>query len=228
MAERPPVKPSGASAALNAKFSALPEIERRWSEEMGLNGIGSGFLAMILANQVWRAVAHGAAMDEADRLTTRAAAEDALRGIGPRDATEGLLAAQMVATHEAAMECFRRAMLDGQTFEGRQANLGQANKLVRSYAALLEALDRHRGKGQPQVVRVERVTVEAGGQAIVGAVTQGGGGSGAGSDERPHAPGRLAHEPGEPLRGKDTGREPVPVAGGAGEEAVPDARRDGG
>ena len=82
----------------------------------------------------------------------------------------------MVAVHEAAMECLRRAMLDGQSFEGRQANLGQAGKLTRSYAVLLEALDRHRGKGQPQVVRVERVTVEAGGRAIVGAVSQGGGG----------------------------------------------------
>jgi hypothetical protein len=34
-----------------------------------------------------------------------------------------MLAAQMVATHEAAMECFRRAHLPEQTFEGRQAAL---------------------------------------------------------------------------------------------------------
>jgi hypothetical protein len=84
-----------------------------------------------------------------------------------------MLAAQMIVVHDAALECFRRAHLPEQTFEGRQAALGQANKLVRSYTTLLEALDRHRGKGQPQVVRVERVTVEAGGQAIVGAVSQG-------------------------------------------------------
>lgn len=66
-----------------------------------------------------------------------------------------------------------------QTFEGRRENLGQANRLVRSYAVLLEALDRHRGKGQPQVVRVERVAVEAGGQAVVGVV----GREGEGMDE---------------------------------------------
>ena len=66
-------------------------------------------------------------------------------------------------------------MLPEQTFEGRQVNLSAASKLSRTYAALLEALNRHRGKGQ-QVVRVEHVTVQAGGQAIVGAVTQGGGG----------------------------------------------------
>ena len=76
------------------------------------------------------------------------------------------------------MECLRRGAMAQQTFEGRQANLGQAGKLTRSYAVLLEALDRHRGKGQPQVVRVERVTVEAGGQAIVGAVSRRGGGRG--------------------------------------------------
>ena len=35
-----------------------------------------------------------------------------------------MLAAQLVATHNAAMECYRRAMLDNQTFEGRRENLG--------------------------------------------------------------------------------------------------------
>jgi hypothetical protein len=171
-------------------------------------------------NQVHRVLATASCPHTTSRLVGQVAAEDALAGIGPRDAAEEMLAAQMVAVHEAAMECLRRAMLDGQSLEGRQANLGQAGKLTRSYAVLLEALDRHRGKGQPQVVRVERVTVEAGGQAVVGAVTQGGGGDGAGSGRQPHAPGRLAPEPGVPLRGADPGREPVPVAGGAGQGAV--------
>ena len=67
------------------------------------------------------------------------------------------------------MECYRRAMLREQTFEGRRENLNQANKLSRTYAALLEALNRHRGKGQ-QKVTVEHVHVHAGGQAIVGMV----------------------------------------------------------
>ena len=51
-----------------------------------------------------------------------------------------------------------------------------ASRLSRTYVALLDGLSRHRSKGQ-QVVRVEHVTVQAGGQAIVGAVTQGGGGA---------------------------------------------------
>ena len=75
-------------------------------------------------------------------------------------------------------------------------------------------MDRHRGKGQ-QVVRVEHVTVQAGGQAIVGAVTQGAGG-GAKSEEQCHAPGRVALEPEPALRGPDAEREPVLVACGKG------------
>ena len=92
-----------------------------------------------------------------------------LAAIGPKDGVEGFLAAQMVATHEHAMECLRRAMLSGQSFEGRDLNLKHAAKLLQIYARQTEALDKHRGKGQ-QKITVEHVTVEAGGQAVVGSV----------------------------------------------------------
>jgi len=52
----------------------------------------------------------------------------------------------MIACHNASMECYRRAMLSEQTFEGRRENLNQANKLSRTYSALLDSLNRHRGK----------------------------------------------------------------------------------
>jgi hypothetical protein len=68
-----------------------------------------------------------------------------------------LRVAEVFGWHNAAMECYRRAMIDEQTFEGRQENLAQANKLSRTYATLLEALNRHRGKGQQKVV-VEQST----------------------------------------------------------------------
>ena len=42
-----------------------------------------------------------------------------------------------------------------------------------SYAAQMDTLKRYRSKGQ-QTVRVERVTVESGGQAVVGNVETGG------------------------------------------------------
>ena len=194
-----------------------------------LSGSASGAFTYALMSGACWALDHHAQPDQGSRDVKRIAVRAFLKEVAPRDPLEGMLAAQLLGLHEAAMECLRRGAVAGQSFEGRQANLGQANKLTRSYATLLEALDRHRGKGQPQVVRVERVTVEAGGRAIVGAVAHpgGGGGSGAGSDERPNAPAALAHEPGAPLRCPNPEGESVPVAGGAGEGAVPDARRGG-
>jgi hypothetical protein len=95
----------------------------------------------------------------------------ALIAISPKDEIEGMIATQLIGAHNAAMECYRRAMIGEQTLEGRRENLNQANKLSRTYATLLEALNRHRGKGQ-QKVTVEHVHVHNGGQAIVGNVHQ--------------------------------------------------------
>jgi hypothetical protein len=92
-----------------------------------------------------------------------------LMGIDPQDELESMMAAQLIASYNAAMECYRRAMLGDQTFEGRRENLNQANKLSRTWATLIEALNRYRGKGQ-QKVTVEHVHVHAGGQAMVGNV----------------------------------------------------------
>jgi hypothetical protein len=129
-----------------------------------------------------------------------------LVGIGPNDELEGMLAAQLVACHNASMECYRRAMIGEQTFEGRRENLSQANKLSRTYTTLLEALNRHRGKGQ-QKVTVEHVHVHEGGQAIVGNVE--GGGMRTKPEKQPHA---ITHAPGQEMRSTNTEREAVPVA----------------
>src|ERR1700730_10566040 len=59
-----------------------------------------------------------------------------------------MIAAQLLAAHNATMERYRRAMIPEQTVEGRSENLNQANKLSRTYVVLLDALNRHRGKGQ--------------------------------------------------------------------------------
>src|SRR5215216_3845981 len=124
--------------------------------------------------------------DPETRHTQCTATVAALVGIGPKDELEGMMAAQLIAAHNAAMECYRRAMLGEQTFEGRRENLAQANKLSRAYATLLEALNRHRGKGQ-QKVTVEHVHVHAGGQAVVGTVETPGGGDRPKSEDQPHA-----------------------------------------
>ncbi len=64
------------------------------------------------------------------------AAIAALISFKPADELESMLAAQLIACHNAGMECFRRAMHGEQTFAGRSENLSQANKLSRSFAVL--------------------------------------------------------------------------------------------
>jgi hypothetical protein len=92
-----------------------------------------------------------------------------LQKIKPQDGIESLLAAQMVATHSAAMECLRRAMNPEHTLAGCDQNLKHAAKFLSIYMQQVGALDKRRGKGQ-QKVTVEYVNVQAGGQAIVGNV----------------------------------------------------------
>jgi hypothetical protein len=167
------------------------------------------------------AAAIGASMNEMEEAQVAAVA--AMRGIGPKDEVEGMLAAQMVAAHNAAMECYRRAMIGEQTFEGRRENLSQANKLSRSYALLLEVLNRHRGKGQ-QKVTVEHVHVHEGGQAVVGVVENPGRGSQRKSADQCDAK-QIAYAPQPTMRSTDTERQPVPVSGDA-ERPMPDARRN--
>jgi len=53
----------------------------------------------------------------------RKAVVAAMIGTRPRDEIEGMLAAQMVGTHNAAMECLRRAMIENQTVEGQPREL---------------------------------------------------------------------------------------------------------
>jgi hypothetical protein len=131
-----------------------------------------------------------------------------------------MLAAQLIASHNAAIECYRRSMIPEQTFEGRSENLNQANKLSRTYATLLEALNRHRGKCQ-QKVTVEHVHVHEGGQAIVGNIGTEGVGALTKPKDQPYA---LGYAPGTEMRSENTKREAVPVACDA-ERALPDARR---
>ena len=97
-----------------------------------------------LANQLFSClwIPEGPGSKEAtDRIT---AALVALKEIAPQDGMEGMLAVQMVATHEAAMECFRRAMLSDQSLKGYDMNLKHAEKLTRIYREQMQALQHNR------------------------------------------------------------------------------------
>src|SRR3954451_18624408 len=108
----------------------------------------------------------------------------ALHGINPGDEVEGMLAAQMVATHLAAMECLRWARALGQTFEGRDMNLRHATKLSRTYTMQVESLKRYRSKGEQRVVvQHQHVNVTADQAAVqVNGAAPDHGGRGGGSE----------------------------------------------
>ncbi|MGD9508520.1 MAG: hypothetical protein AB7I59_07215 [Geminicoccaceae bacterium] len=214
------------SAELSEPKKPLAEvIQENWSSQLGLGGSRSGFVACYAANQTLNAIWRGGKEEREtkeirDRATLRRVAD-----IGARDVIEAMLAAQMVATHEAVMECFRRAALSENSFAAREMGLRHSEKLARSFVALTDALNRRRGKGQ-QVVRVEHVTIEAGGRAIVGAVSQGG----SASDEREdqaHAQAALVHARESSLRCAKPSEKLVPVSDRLATEALRNARRDG-
>lgn len=93
----------------------------------------------------------------------------AVDGLQPRDEVEGMLAIQMYATHEVAMEMLTRAKL-ADSAPGLQNCSSIAIKLLRTYTAQIEALAKLR-RGGEQTVRVEHVNVYPGAQAVVGRVT---------------------------------------------------------
>lgn len=94
-----------------------------------------------------------------------AAALAALAGIAPRDAMEGMLAAQMVAVHDAAMDRLHDATDPYRPVPCREADARLAARLMTLYGRHMDLLDRRRGR-----IAVGRVQVEPGGQAIVGTV----------------------------------------------------------
>lgn len=111
-----------------------------------------------------------------------------LNAMEPRDPLEAMLISQMVACHRQAMRGAGR-MRGAQSIDQQRANERAANAFMRTFTAQLEALKRYRSKGE-QTVRVERVYVAEGGQAIVGDVhTSGGPGGSPKISDQSHAKG---------------------------------------
>ncbi len=97
-----------------------------------------------------------------------------VKGVEPKDQVEAMLAAQMATVHMATMK-FARRLNHVENLPQQDSAERAFNKLARTFAAQVEALRRHRTGGE-QKVTVEHVTVNEGGQAIVGSVAHGPGG----------------------------------------------------
>src|SRR6266702_4136148 len=93
-----------------------------------------------------------------------------VKSIKPRDAVEAMLVAQMVSVHVMAMRCAYH--LANAEDIARQDSAGRAlGRLARTFPAQMEALNRYRNNGEPAIT-VQNVSVQDGGKAIVGNITQ--------------------------------------------------------
>ena len=139
--------------------NSLPELQQSL-------GIADPQLVLKLLSQTGGATP----IEEPDEPVNWNYVATALRGIGSKGELEGLVAAQMVATHSQAMEFLRRSVRQEQSNAGIDLNLNRAMKLLRMFATQLERLDHHRGKGGQKMV-VEHVHTYSD-QDIVGTVKQ--------------------------------------------------------
>ena len=130
-----------------------------------ITGVKSGKLALRLVSQV------GIQLSGSNDFEGLCTATEMIAELKPANITEAMLASQMIAVHEAALVFLRNATNNEQTGEGRDANTHRAVRMLRLFIEQLEAMAKLKGKTGQQKVVVEHVHVNAGGQAIVGAVT---------------------------------------------------------
>lgn len=157
-----------------------PRAALAWTKENALNIQMSGDWEPILRASGNTTVSAGlisqAAMLGSDGKRIDPEATDFTLGfvdaMNPEDAAETLLLTQMAAIHQATM-MLARHLNHVDTIAQKDCAEKALNKTARTFAAQMDTLKRYRSKGQ-QTVRVERVTVNEGGQAIVGDVRHGG------------------------------------------------------
>jgi hypothetical protein len=96
-------------------------------------------------------------------------------GLQPNDQIEAALAVQMLGTHEASVRLLATAMKAAH-IDVQERYINMATKMQRTFTAQVEAMKRYRSSGV-QTIRVQHqtVTVQDGGQAVVGDVHHGGG-----------------------------------------------------
>ena len=137
-------------------------------------GTHDEYLTANIINQVLRICSNGTKDSELINSKTNASMT-AMLEIDPQDSTELMLATQMVTVHNITMEMSYRALLtEGQTHEAVNFNVNRMTKLMRTYMAQMEALNKYRNKGKQQIT-VQHVNVNDGGQAVIGDINQGGG-----------------------------------------------------
>jgi len=93
-----------------------------------------------------------------------------MKSIAPKDSIEAMLVAQMVSIHVTTMRCACRLACTDDIQQQESITRALA-RLARTFAAQVEALSRHRNNGE-RAITVRNLSVQDGGKAIVGNVTQ--------------------------------------------------------
>ena len=152
-----------------------PLFETRYSESYGTVDSDVQFHLLNQMVQSFNGILSSGEIDKEKSIQACNTALAILHGIQPQDELEGLLAVQMVGTHNMAMDCMGKATRTDRV-DFMNTYMNGATKMLRTFAAQMEALTKYRTGGQ-QKMTVEHVHVNEGGQAIVGTVNQGGGGN---------------------------------------------------
>ena len=132
---------------------------------MAALGTTSHAFAYGLLDQLVEAGSKGSKADE-DGINFMLAV---IAGLEPKDEIEAMLAAQMAAVHRATLT-FARRLAHVENIPQQDSAERAFNKLARTFTAQMEALKRYRTGGE-QKVTVQHVTVNEGGQAVVGHVS---------------------------------------------------------
>ena len=175
-----PDQPSALTAAGRTGASALPQLkltaqglaidhpDLELGERLMANALGVGCRDAMygILQQLVKASANRGKADPANLAFMLTIVES----IKPRDSIEAMLVTQMVSLHVMTMRCARDLACAEDPV--RQESAGRRlGRLARTFPAQIEALSRYRNNGAPAVT-VQNVSVQDGGNAIVGNVTQ--------------------------------------------------------
>jgi len=127
-------------------------------------GISRGSFADILLDQLAKAAKFEGKINEVSLNSLIAF----VAGLDPKDEIEATLATHMAMVNVATMTLGRR-LFAAETIPQQDSAERALNKLARTFTMQMEAWKRHRTGGE-QNVTVKHVTVNSGGQAIVGNV----------------------------------------------------------
>jgi len=123
------------------------------AEAPALTGTSDLRLAQDLVRQTIEALGLSDKLSRRERAERVTAAQAALAGLAPQSTLEGLMSAQMIATHAAAMACLTRAMAAGVDDADAQATLRRAERLLFVYARQTETLLHARKAPRPPAAK---------------------------------------------------------------------------